>query len=611
MGNPILHFTRSIVSVLLFLMACPGIAGTDISSASRIPTYEVSTAGISTDRFRVYTIMDPSRKLTIDEIASDQVKGDGPTGTLKPARVYIKSPNIDYWLIFRLTNNSEKPVNRIVRFDEPFAKYANIYYREGDGWRVQSAGLATPIDNRPVHNRNPIFPVNIGPNETKTIYLKLHSNYGMITIGIHCDEPEAFLNWELLQTAWYMFYFGATSALVAYNLFLFFALREKLYLYYVLHGTCYISWVLIYSGFDLYLGVSEIMHYRLNSVVDLVLVFLALFTRQLLQTPINLPRIDKVLIGIAGIAIIHGVASYIDITYYHYITFLAFPAYLFFMLLGVYAVMKNITLAGYYLLSMGLYFSGIIVLALLLMGLIPYNPLSRYLYMPGSLAEFTTLSLALAYRVRLLQNQNTLFQKQLIETERRTKERLERAVAERTGALRKANTELERMAKKDGLTGLANRRLLNERLRHEWKRLARERQPMAAILCDIDHFKKFNDQYGHQGGDECLIKAARTIERCLHRPGDLASRYGGEEFLILLPNTDSAGALTTAERIRSAIEDLAIKHENSETSDRLTMSFGVAAANPHEGVTAEQLVAAADESLYRAKNQGRNQVVRS
>ncbi|EXJ13222.1 Response regulator [Imhoffiella purpurea] len=555
--------------------------------------------------------MDPSESLTIGEIASDQVSGDGPAGTLTPSRIYIKSPNVDYWLIFRLRNSSDKPVNRILRFDEPFAKDASIYYREGDGWRSQSAGLSTPIENRPIHNRNPIFPVDIEPNETKTIYLKLHSNYGMITISIHCDEPEAFLNWELLQTACYMFYFGATSALVAYNLFLFFALREKLYLYYVLHGSSYISWVFIYSGFDLYLGATESTHYQLNPVVILVIVFLALFTRQLLQTPINLPKIDKVLVAIAGTATALGVASYIDIRYYHYITFFAFPAYLFFMLLGIYAVMKNITLAGYYLLSMGLYFSGIIVLALLLMGLIPYNQLLRYLYMPGSLAEFTTLSLALAYRVRLLQNQNTLFQQQLIETERRTKERLERAVAERTDALRKANAELERMAKKDGLTGLANRRLLNERLRHEWKRLARENRSMAAILCDIDHFKKFNDQYGHQGGDECLIKVARTIERCLHRPSDLAGRYGGEEFLILLPNTDTAGALTTAERIRSAIEDLAIEHENSETSDRLTMSFGVAAANPHEGVTAEQLVAAADESLYRAKNQGRNQVVRS
>ncbi|WP_040854615.1 7TMR-DISMED2 domain-containing protein [Thiorhodovibrio frisius] len=250
MGQSILQPGRFFAAVILFIMASTGLAKT-----AAIPSYDVSTAGIASNPFQVYLIQDESRTLTIDEIASGRIQG-----TLTSSRFHINSTDINYWFIFTLENNSSEPVNRIVRFDEPFADQASIYYRQRGAWHEESAGLAVPIKERRVSNRNPIFPITITPGEAKTVYLKLQSNVARITIGLYCDKPEIFLNWELLQTAFYMFYFGAASALIVYNLFLFFALNERLYLYYVLHGLAYSTFVFFYSGFDLYLGIDKDLH---------------------------------------------------------------------------------------------------------------------------------------------------------------------------------------------------------------------------------------------------------------------------------------------------------------------------------------------------------------
>ena len=578
-------------------------ASIGLARSPSIPSHEVAGKNALPEQFQVYVIEDPSRKLTIDDIASGRIEG-----SLTSSRFNVESAEVDYWFCFTLTNGSNAPVDRIVRFDEPYAEEANIYYRQGESWYTERDGLSVPIGQRPVGNRNPVFAVTIQPGQSKTIYLKLHSNYGMLTIGIYVETPQSFLKYEQLATICYFFYFGAVCALIVYNLFLFASLREKLYAYYVLHGLCYVTWVLIYSGFDLYIGISESLHYRLNSITNLVLTFMVLFTRQLLQTQVNLPKIDKSLVAIAAMAFISGIASFIDISYYQYLTFLALPSYIYLMLVGIYAWLKRIELSNYYLLSMGLYFTGIILLGLLLTDLLPYNLITRYFYLPGSLGELTIFSMALAHRVKLLQNQNSIYQQELIRTERKAKEQLEVEVAERTAELKQANEELARIAQQDGLTGLANRRFLDERLNQEWLRMKRERGVFSMIICDIDYFKNYNDYYGHQGGDECLRQVAQSIRGCIRRPSDFAGRYGGEEFLILLPNTDEKGASGVAEEIRTALCDVAIEHKKSEVASHVSLSLGVAFAVPHKGGNPEELVSAADGALYKAKKQGRNQV---
>lgn len=171
-----------------------------------------------------------------------------------------------------------------------------------------------------------------------------------------------------------------------------------------------------------------------------------------------------------------------------------------------------------------------------------------------------------------------------------------------------AQAELERLATTDGLTGIANRRCLEERLNQEWFSGARHASPVSLLILDVDCFKAFNDRFGHPQGDACLCAIATTLAGCVHRPGDLAARYGGEEFVLLLPNTDNEGAVAVAEHIRSSVVELHINHPGSPIG-MVTVSIGVATLAPRMNEASALLVSGADRALYAAKNTGRNKVI--
>ncbi|NTV12943.1 MAG: diguanylate cyclase [Desulfobulbaceae bacterium] len=182
-----------------------------------------------------------------------------------------------------------------------------------------------------------------------------------------------------------------------------------------------------------------------------------------------------------------------------------------------------------------------------------------------------------------------------------------RKVAEKE--LATANAALKRMTMIDGLTQIANRRCFDETLLKEWKRLSRNRLPLSLLMGDIDFFKKYNDHYGHQAGDECLRQVGKTLAGAVMRPADLAARYGGEEFVILLPEIDLQGALCVGNRILAALENLGIQHQLSSVNKSVTMSMGAASLTPNLSQDCNHLVKLADEALYQAKNAGRNRII--
>lgn len=177
--------------------------------------------------------------------------------------------------------------------------------------------------------------------------------------------------------------------------------------------------------------------------------------------------------------------------------------------------------------------------------------------------------------------------------------------------LKRQRDLLQRIAMVDGLTGVANRRAFDQTLEQEWRRTLRTRTPLSMILVDVDHFKAYNDAYGHQKGDDCLRDVAQTIESVMGRSGDMVARYGGEEFACLLSATGLNGAATVAERIRQSIEALAIPHCGSTVLPVVTLSVGVSCYDPNHHAAPPSplcLVRHADSLLYAAKHQGRNQV---
>ena len=183
--------------------------------------------------------------------------------------------------------------------------------------------------------------------------------------------------------------------------------------------------------------------------------------------------------------------------------------------------------------------------------------------------------------------------------------------------LETANRELQRLVSIDGLTQVANRRCLDEYLEQECKRANREQIPISLVLCDIDFFKNYNDNYGHQEGDRCLQQVAEAISQSTNRSSDLVARYGGEEFAIVLPNTDSDGGLNVALRAAEVVRSLQLPHLYSKAANHVTISCGVATLDPEHSISSNchlaitSLLKSADRALYEAKAEGRNCVRQS
>lgn len=188
---------------------------------------------------------------------------------------------------------------------------------------------------------------------------------------------------------------------------------------------------------------------------------------------------------------------------------------------------------------------------------------------------------------------------------------LEDKVQQRTQALEEVNHQLEVLSVTDALTRLANRRRFDAVWLDEWQRALRQATPLAVIMLDVDHFKAYNDHYGHQQGDECLRRVGEVLLTTVRRAGELVARYGGEEFVVVLPGTSVIHAMAVAESIRANIQAAGIAHAHSGVAAVVTVSLGVAVGIPTQGDARDALVHAADAALYRAKDQGRNRVVLS
>lgn len=207
-----------------------------------------------------------------------------------------------------------------------------------------------------------------------------------------------------------------------------------------------------------------------------------------------------------------------------------------------------------------------------------------------------------------LNKNNEILEKEILER-KKTEQLLEykyNELEETKEKLEEVNKKLEKLSYLDSLTGIPNRRSLDEFLKHEWSRAIREKMPLSIIMIDIDFFKNFNDTYGHQGGDQCLKKIASELSVSINRATDFSARYGGEEFLVILPNTDEESANYVAERIRKNIETLDIPHVSSSISSHVTVSLGISTIINCAGDLLEEFIKCADDALYKSKQTGRN-----
>lgn len=215
----------------------------------------------------------------------------------------------------------------------------------------------------------------------------------------------------------------------------------------------------------------------------------------------------------------------------------------------------------------------------------------------GQYAQYAGLSNVIGFAIAFMieqRDRRAFLQSRLIEIEKQQ--------------LNKLSQEMARISQEDALTTLANRRHFNEVLAREWAIAEREVHPLSLMFIDVDHFKPYNDTYGHLEGDKTLNRVGRTLKKMAKRPADLAARYGGEEFVLLLPNTDTEGAYVLAQEVQAAIDALAIPHKSSKAGKTVSVSIGLSTVTPNDGNSITTLIDQADEGVYAAKKAGRHRI---
>ncbi len=416
-----------------------------------------------------------------------------------------------------------------------------------------------------------------------------------------------------------MFYQGLIFAMAIFSLFLLNTLRSRVYFYYIL--TISLHHGLFFALFDglgyTYLGLESPWWSReaLSVLLSVTMALMIQFSRALLNIPHHSPRLDKALVTLMLLAL---VTAFFSIFVDYFITIrianpIASLTATMLWVSGWISFRKGNPAARYFLLAWTFIIIGGLAYSLKSWGFAPSNLFTEYGWQVGSGIEALLLSMAIAARIQVevrhreqSQLEVRAAQAHALDIQRHSNEALEQRVQQRTEELEIANRKLQTMSITDGLTGLHNRRYFQQNLEAESHRARREKQMLAVIMLDIDHFKQFNDSYGHRVGDACLREVSHTLESQLKRTTDCLARYGGEEFIILLPHADAAGAEQVGQRMRQSVEALHFLVEGQQVP--ITVSVGVSIGFPAAETDAERLVQIADEALYQSKRDGRNRL---
>ena len=474
------------------------------------------------------------------------------------------------------------------------------------------SGDNLPFSQRPVKHRNFVFFL---PDLQKDIslYIRVQTKSAM-QIPLQLFTADEFFAHNQQTLLLQGLYFGIILAMVLYNAFLYLFLRERPYLLYVLFTTSYLSFQGVFQGlFQQFLFDSVWLQKHCLLIFGfLSIVFANLFAVSFLNLPAKNIIISRILRGVGWVSSVAAMLT----TFLPYeimvklMLALAIPSSLLIMFAGCKLWWTGHLPARIFTVAWSTLLVSFVLASFNKLAIVPRIFWTESILQIGSLLQVILLSIALAERVNEEKRQRIL-------AERHLSTSLEEKVQERTlelnqalGQLEAANTELSQISHTDSLTQIGNRRSFDLQLALEYKSATRRGSPLALVMIDIDHFKQFNDTYGHQVGDKVLRAVAKTLKPLAARPGDSIYRYGGEEFAVLLNNTDFAGAEIVAEKMRISIEKSpVIIHDRSFF---VTISAGLSIYNPRDHIglisSPEDLMHQADRQLYKAKEKGRNRL---
>lgn len=533
----------------------------------------------------------------------------------------------DFW--FKVTIHNQAPFPRyfLMEIAYPSLDRVTIYEALGNTLVSQiEMGDSMPFSERPVNHHYFITPYTWNANESRTILIHVKTE-GVVQLPLALWSEQEFARYDQARQLLAGMYFGVMAVMLLYNLFMFIGIGDRSYLYYVgfvLSLPLFVSSLMGYSFQYFWPDAPAWNGKSIGLFLSFAVLFAGLFTNRFLE----LQDPDKptwVRMGMKGALVLSG-GAFLMVMFASYNlmlkTIIPFGVISCAgaLMVGIHGWMQKQAQAKFYVLAWSSLLLGGIILAGNKYTFLPQNAFTDNSVQIGSSLLVVLLSFAMAERINQEKRKRYEAQMQALQHERRARtaqqealqaqqdanKQLEAKVKERTEELARANATLKELSARDPLTGLHNRRHLDEMLVKEYTRTFRHKMAMAVILLDIDHFKKFNDTYGHLVGDDCLRLVAACTEECANRASDTVARYGGEEFCVVLPDTDLEGAREVAERIRARIAALPFRVAGKLVP--ITASLGVACHQPTRPEQCEQLLKDADEALYRAKENGRNQV---
>lgn len=566
--------------------------------------YETSVAlgRIQLDKGVQY-IEDRSTKLTLDAVRQRQDWKTSDSST------FSQGYNSSAWWLKLTVHNREQRENWLLEVSYPVLDHLDFYVLQDGGLQQFLLGDKQPFWSRPLQHHNFLIPLKLPEDTSAEIYLRVQSK-SSVQVPMTLWDEQSFHTMQIAPTIMHGIYYGGLLIIALYNLLIYFVLGERAYLYYVSYIVSLALFVSGLHGWSFMFLWPNATQWNDQSVLVFLaccILFAVLFTRRFLASEKPFQTWASLLFYVFIVICAGAIVAAFLTSYAHVISVLvplAVAACLLGLTVGIVACFEKRASAPYYTLAWTMLFMGGIVIAFNKANILPSNLFTEYALLIGSLLEVLLLSFALAERINQERSLRIQAQSIALDTQKQANDALEERVAERTRELEHANKKLQELSDTDQLTGLKNRRYLNQFLEIEFARSNRYQHSIAILMIDIDHFKSVNDNYGHLAGDLCLKKVAEQISQCNREPTDLVARYGGEEFCFVLPETTATGAQVVAERILRQIENTAVTLKSG--SLRVTCSIGFYASIPTSAKEVNTFIDRADAALYHSKQNGRN-----
>ena len=473
-------------------------------------------------------------------------------------------------------------------------------------------GDSLPFNQRPLNQPSFVFPLTISNDNEHILYMHVHTS-SSLQLSLSLQTESMFWQAISIENAFSAAFYAVLISMIFYNAVIFLIVRERSYLYYVLYLSSFTLFMASIHGwgYKLLWPNSPIIH-QLSVVflIGITIATAALFTSSFLRLKEIRPDLNRIILLMAVISVVTSIIS----LFLPYALMIRVAAALAFIAAAI-AIFSTVQEwlrsrrreVMLFIIAWSTVLIGFLLYSGQKFGLLPVNAFTEHAIEIGAILEALLLALGLADRINSERKARIAAQERMIDVQRKANQELDNKVRERTEELEIMNDQLHTTSVTDSLTQIKNRHYFDNKFPAEYRRAYREKSWLSLLIIDIDHFKKFNDNHGHQAGDEVLKVVASAIQEVVKRPSDAVSRYGGEEFTVLLPNTPKEGAYQVAERIRESIEKIQIAWQEESLS--VTLSIGLASCIPpyYQGETT--LLKQADDFLYVAKDHGRNQVI--